>query len=312
MSEPPSPPDHGWTLCEAAALLFPVEWAAATLPEDDVKARSHPGIAPSDDPLMGIPIERARRIMAAASARDHGQGYAVEVPNEDEGLVEASRAYEAQIAANIATARKAAEAAQGALPRLFADRMQRGDLLAYGVNMAAGAHAPPTPIQPHLWGVAKPHFGFDSPTTSYLGRRSYTMPAPEAGTVTGLPGGLRLRAVRIKAARPSNMVDPSGALAARGPADASLAVLAASPVPGGSPEISATGAPGRPTSMHVVRDEHARRLMSGAAKAAVSAEASHLADWFRAAYPKAPSLTAKTIENAIREAHRQPRPNPPK
>ena len=29
MSGPPPPPDHGWTLCEAAALLFPVEWAAA-------------------------------------------------------------------------------------------------------------------------------------------------------------------------------------------------------------------------------------------------------------------------------------------
>ena len=77
MSEPPSPPDHGWTLCEAAAQLFPSAWAAATFPEDNVKARSHPGIAPPDDPLIGIPIKRARRIMVLAYARDHGESCAV-------------------------------------------------------------------------------------------------------------------------------------------------------------------------------------------------------------------------------------------
>ena len=298
MSEPPSPPDHGWTLCEAAAQLFPTEWAAATFPEDNVKARSHPGIAPPDDPLIGIPIKRARRIMVLAYARDHGESCAVGGSSADEELVEAHRAFEAQIAANIAAARRAAEAAQHALPRLFAERMQRGDLLACGVNMAAGIDAPPTLIPPHLWAVARPHFGFDKPTIHYGRPRSYTLPAPEAGTVTGLPKGLTLRGVRIKSAR--------------GGADASSAALAASPMPAAAPEILSTGAPGRPSSMHFIRAEHQRRLDEGEARERVAEEAKHLVAWFIEAHPTAPQPTAKTIENAIRAEHRQRANRPPK
>jgi len=289
MSEPPSPPDYGWTLREAAAQLFPAEWAAATFPEDNVKARSHPGIAPPDDPLRGIPIKRARRIMVLAYARDHGESCAVGEASADEELVKACRAFEAQIATNIAAARKAAEAAQHALPRLFAERMQRGDLLAYGVNMAAGIDAPPTLIPPHLWTVARPHFGFDKPTILYGRPRSYTLPAPEAGTVTGLPKGLTLRGVRIKSA-----------------------ALAASPMPAAAPEILSTGAPGRPTSMHLIKPEHRRRLDKGEAHESLADEARYLAAWLAQQHPTAPQLTPKAIENAIREAHRQRATRPPK
>lgn len=191
MLNPSLPPIHGWSLCEAAAVLFPAVWAAATLPDDDAGARSHPGIVPPDNPL-------------AAFMR----GGAGEIPGGDlGGLMKASRTNEAMIEATIAAARKAADAARDRLPRLFAERMQKGDLLAYAVNMAAGVHAPPTLIQPHLWGVAKPHFGFDKPTYG-LGRRSYTMPPPEAGSVSGLPGGARLYAVRITHAPPAGPSAP--------------------------------------------------------------------------------------------------------
>jgi hypothetical protein len=329
MSEPPSPPDHGWTLCEAAAQLFPAEWAAATFPEDNAKARSHPGIAPPDDPLIGIPIERARRIMVLAYARDHGESRAVGGSSADEELlVEAHRAFEAQIAANIAAARKAAEAARHALPRLFAERMQRGDLLAYGVNMAAGIDAPPTLIPPHFWLVARPHFGFDKPTIHYGRPRSYTLPAPEAGIVTGLPRGLTLRGVRIKSAALAASPMPAAApeILSSGCAAGILAEEAAilarwlasahpnapatppTPAPATPPtpaEIFSTGMPGRPSSKHFIRAEHQRRLDEGEAHESVADEAKHLAAWLAQQHPTAPQPTLKTVMNAIRTAHRQ-------
>jgi hypothetical protein len=170
--------------------------------------------------------------------------------------------------------------------------MQRGDLLAYGVNMAAGIDAPPTLIPPPLWSVARPHFGFDKPTIHY-GRPRYTLPAPEAGTVTGLPKGLRLHGVRIKSA-----------------------ALAASPMPAAAPKIPSTGAPGRPTSMHLIRVEHRRRLDAGEAHESLAEEAKHLATWLAQQHPAAPQPTTKTVENAIREAHRRratrPQNTPPK
>jgi hypothetical protein len=76
------------------------------------------------------------------------------------------------------------------------------------------------------------------------------------------------------------------------------------------PPLLRTGAPGRPTSMHLIRAEHSRRLAAKEACASVSAEASHLAGWLRAAHPAAPPVTPKTIENGIREAHRSRPSNP--
>lgn len=65
-----------------------------------------------------------------------------------------------------------------------------------------------------------------------------------------------------------------------------------------------SGAPGRPTSMHVVVAEHGRRLATGMAEARVGAEAEHLANWLRKAHPSAPQLTPKAIRNKISPAHR--------
>lgn len=68
--------------------------------------------------------------------------------------------------------------------------------------------------------------------------------------------------------------------------------------------VVATGSPGRPTSMHLVAAEHKRRLVNGLAERGVRAEAKVLEEWLKQTHPKAPTLTAKTIENNIRTAHR--------
>jgi len=65
-----------------------------------------------------------------------------------------------------------------------------------------------------------------------------------------------------------------------------------------------TGAPGRPTSMQLVHPEHQRRLDAGEAERMLSVEAAALAAWLKKTHPSAPSLTAKTIENNIRNRHR--------
>jgi len=77
-------------------------------------------------------------------------------------------------------------------------------------------------------------------------------------------------------------------------------------------EILSTGAPGRPSSMHLIRAEHRRRLDAGEAHESLAAEARYLAAWLAQQHPTAPRATAKTVENAIREAHRRRATRPPK
>ena len=66
-----------------------------------------------------------------------------------------------------------------------------------------------------------------------------------------------------------------------------------------------TGAPGRPTSMHLVKAEHAGRWDRGDVENTVKAQAEALSSWLSNAHPLAPPLTAKTIENGIRDDYRQ-------
>jgi hypothetical protein len=75
--------------------------------------------------------------------------------------------------------------------------------------------------------------------------------------------------------------------------------------PFGKSQDHRTGAPGRPSGMYLVEEEHRRRFQRGVAQTHVAVEARELAEWFRAKHPNAPPLTAKTIENKIRSAHRQ-------
>jgi hypothetical protein len=66
-----------------------------------------------------------------------------------------------------------------------------------------------------------------------------------------------------------------------------------------------SGAPGRPTSMHLVKAEFDARCARSELAASLAQEARYLADWLRSAHPSAPPLTDKTIKNKLRVAYRQ-------
>jgi hypothetical protein len=68
---------------------------------------------------------------------------------------------------------------------------------------------------------------------------------------------------------------------------------------------SRTGAPGRPSSMHLIKREHQTRWDRGEALEGVAAEARELHDWFVATHADEQPPTARTIENQIRDDHRQ-------
>ena len=68
-----------------------------------------------------------------------------------------------------------------------------------------------------------------------------------------------------------------------------------------------TGAPGRPSSMHLVQAEFRARCERAEVNPSVTREAELLARWLGETHPKAPRVTAKTIENNIRAEHRRQR-----
>jgi hypothetical protein len=90
--------------------------------------------------------------------------------------------------------------------------------------------------------------------------------------------------------------------------------MRAEPLPASPPEpaLISSGAPGRPSSMHLIRAEHQRRLDEGEAHESLAAEAGHLATWLAQQHPTAPQPTPKAIANGIRAAHRQRATRPPK
>jgi hypothetical protein len=71
-----------------------------------------------------------------------------------------------------------------------------------------------------------------------------------------------------------------------------------------APAIRQTGAPGRPTSMHLVEAEHRARWNRGEAETSIGAEANILSVWLQNNHPDAPPLTAKTIRNRLSAEHR--------
>lgn len=66
-----------------------------------------------------------------------------------------------------------------------------------------------------------------------------------------------------------------------------------------------TGAPGRPSSMHVIEPEFRRRLKTGEAHATNKQEAEHLRNWLKEQHPSAASTSAKTIVNRIGQIRRE-------
>ncbi len=65
-----------------------------------------------------------------------------------------------------------------------------------------------------------------------------------------------------------------------------------------------SGAPGKPTSMHLVEEEFLRRHEADEIAPKVSQEAAYLEGWLRSSYPKHPRLTAKAIANHLSGRHR--------
>src|SRR5262249_54077077 len=68
------------------------------------------------------------------------------------------------------------------------------------------------------------------------------------------------------------------------------------------------GTPGRPTLKQWFLEEHARRIDAGECLETVGAEAAALLEWLKREHPGQPSYpTRRTIENSIRDQHRQAR-----
>jgi len=67
---------------------------------------------------------------------------------------------------------------------------------------------------------------------------------------------------------------------------------------------SSSGAPGRPTSMHLVETEFRRRAEENLTAPTLKDEADILAAWLRRSHPNAPKASTKTIKNRLRVAYR--------
>ena len=65
-----------------------------------------------------------------------------------------------------------------------------------------------------------------------------------------------------------------------------------------------SGAPGRPTSMHIIEAEFERLRAAGELPSTLAETARNLAEWLKRTYPTYPPATAKTIETRIRAAFR--------
>lgn len=172
------------------------------------------------------------------------------------------------------------------LARLFApvlDAVRRGEAVLAGLNGTAGPGAGYVAVNPGALGLYR--FDVDGTATPVFG------PLPT------------LHAVRVFTPEEWHRIAAQGGW---------LTAPGVPPRPAAGQHIITTGTAGRPTSMHLIRPEHMRRLAAGEAHTSVSAEASHLAEWFKSVHPDAPQPTAKTIENAIRAAHRRHHRPPPK
>jgi hypothetical protein len=66
-----------------------------------------------------------------------------------------------------------------------------------------------------------------------------------------------------------------------------------------------TGAPGRPTSTHLIVEEARRRIRAGPHPATLKAFAQELAAWLSVTHPNAAPTKAKTIQNSIRVLWRE-------
>jgi len=73
---------------------------------------------------------------------------------------------------------------------------------------------------------------------------------------------------------------------------------------------SRTGAPGRPTSMHLIKKEFERRAAAGSLDDQLAAVAQSLVNWLKETHPAEPQMTPKTVENNLRVAFRHANATP--
>jgi hypothetical protein len=66
-----------------------------------------------------------------------------------------------------------------------------------------------------------------------------------------------------------------------------------------------TGAPGRPSSMHLVEAEFEARCARGETAASLAEECRYLANWLKREQPNGPPITEKTIKNRLRHKFRK-------
>jgi hypothetical protein len=66
-----------------------------------------------------------------------------------------------------------------------------------------------------------------------------------------------------------------------------------------------TGAPGRPSAMHLVEEEYCARWARSEAHRRIGAEADYLSQWLANTHPTMPRVTAKTIRNRLSRDHRR-------
>jgi chaperonin GroEL (HSP60 family) len=66
------------------------------------------------------------------------------------------------------------------------------------------------------------------------------------------------------------------------------------------PASDRTGAPGRPTSSHLVEQRFSKRITAGIVLPSISEEAQWLSDWLKRTRPSFAPMTPTTVENRIR------------
>ncbi len=71
---------------------------------------------------------------------------------------------------------------------------------------------------------------------------------------------------------------------------------------------TSTGAPGRPTSMHLVEAEFRRRAEENLTASTLKAESEILVEWLKDTHPRSPQATPKTIKNRIRHEYNALKP----
>jgi hypothetical protein len=70
-----------------------------------------------------------------------------------------------------------------------------------------------------------------------------------------------------------------------------------------SVELTRTGAAGRPSVMHILRNEFAERGEAGKIETSLAAQARVLREWFKVQYPRLPCPAQKTTENGLRDQY---------